>query len=228
MWQSEVQGKLSVDSDKCAVYRSNRGLGLCCVYAWGMKTQASIRASFDIPAGRCRGFTLIELLITVSIAVIMLTLAIPSFRDFLLNSRITSQTNEFVLAQASARSEAVKRGVRVSVCSLAVNSTTTCAASTTWDNGWLVFVDNNGDGTVNGADVVVQVRAPLEGGNTFRAGALNSVTFQSTGATTMPPATLAADRTFRLCDSRGTAVARSIQVSTLGHSATQTGTASCP
>jgi type IV fimbrial biogenesis protein FimT len=197
-----------------------------------MKTQAIIRATLGVSAGRCRGFTLFELLITVSIAAIMLTLAIPSFRDFLLNSRITSQTNEFVLAQASARSEAVKRGVRVSVCSLAVNSTTTCADSTTWDNGWLVFVDNNGDGTVDGAatppDVVLQVRAPLEGGNTFRSGALNNVTFQSTGATTMPAATLAADRTFRLCDSRGTTVARSILVSTLGHLTTQTGTASCP
>jgi len=146
------------------------------------------------PGHAARGFTLIELLVAISIAAIMMTIAIPSFRDFLLNSRMTSQTNDFVLALASARSEAVKRGVRVSVCSRATNAT--CAVSTTWDNGWLVFVDNDGGGTVNGADAILQVREPLEGGNTFRAVALNNVTFRSTGYPT-------ATDTFTLSDSGG-------------------------
>jgi type IV fimbrial biogenesis protein FimT len=169
-----------------------------------------------------RGFTLIELLVTVSIAAIMLTLAIPSFRDLLLSSRITAQTNDFVLALASARSEAVKRHVPISVCSRATN--TSCAGSTTWDNGWLVFVDNNGDGAVNGADSVLQVRSKLEGNNTFTAGTSQFVSFAISG---YQGAAGAAD-TFRLCDSRGTASARSITVSLQGLVSSVTGTASCP
>lgn len=167
-----------------------------------------------------RGFTLIELLVTLSIAAIMLTIAVPNFRNFLLNTRISSQTNDFVLALASAKSEAVKRGVTVTVCSRATDAT--CAASTTWDSGWLVFVDNNGGGTVDGADVVLQVRAPLEGSNTLRAGIRQRVTFQNTGFSS------GFNDTFRLCDSRGTTSARNITVSMQGRVTSATGAASCP
>ena len=168
---------------------------------------------------RQRGFTMIELLVTISIAAIMLTIAIPSFQNFLLNSRMTSQTNDFVLALASARSEAVKRGVSVSVCSRATN--TTCAGSATWDDGWLVFVDNNGDGTVDGAatppDFVLQVRDLLEGGNTFATAAVNAITYRSTGYPT-------ATDTFTLSDSGGNT--RTIRVCPQG--LVVTGGAACP
>ncbi len=166
------------------------------------------------------GFTLIELLVTIAIAAIMMTVAIPSFRDFILNSRRTSQVNEFVLALTYAKSEAVKRGVRVSVCSRATDAT--CAASPTWDNGWLVFVDNDGGGTVNGADLVLQVRATLEGGNSMRAGTSDPVTFQNTGFSP------ASNDTFTLCDSRGIAEGRRIVISNQGRVRTQTGAAACP
>ncbi len=167
---------------------------------------------------------MIELLVTLSIAAIMLTIAIPSFRDFLLNNRITSQTNDFVLALASAKSEAVKRGVRVTVCSRATPPTTpeSCAGSTTWDTGWLVFVDNDGGGTVNGLDEVLQVREPLEGNNTLRAAARQRVTFQNTGFS------LGFTDTFRLCDTRGTANGRRITVSNQGRVTSATGTTACP
>ena len=156
-----------------------------------------------------RGFTMIELLITLSIAAIMLTVAIPNFQSFLLNSRLSSQTNEFVLALASAKSEAVKRGTSVTVCSRATD--TSCAGSTTWDNGWLVFVDNDGGGTVNGADVVLQVRSRLEieGSNTLRT-TLQRVTFQNTGFSS------GFFGTFRFCDSRGATEARGIVLSAQG------------
>jgi type IV fimbrial biogenesis protein FimT len=168
-----------------------------------------------------RGFTMIELLVTLSIAAIMMTIAVPSFRDFLLNNRMTSQTNDFVLALASAKSEAVKRGVFVTVCSRATNAT--CAGSTTWDSGWLVFADNNGDGLVTaGTDVVLQVREALEGNNTLRAGARQRVTFQNTGFSS------GFNDTFRLCDSRGTADGRSITVSMQGRVTSATGTTACP
>jgi type IV fimbrial biogenesis protein FimT len=147
-------------------------------------------------------------LVTLSIAVILLTIAVPGFRDFLLNTRITSQTNDFVLAMASAKSEAVKRGVNVTVCPR--NTNTACLASTTWDTGWLVFVDNDGGGTVNGADVILQVRAPLEGSNTLRAGARQRVTFQNTGFSPV------SNDTFRLCDTRGLQEARAIIISAQG------------
>lgn len=172
------------------------------------------------PAPKARGFTMIELLMTIAIAAILLTVAVPSFRDFLLNSRMTTQTNEFVLALAYAKSEAVKRGVTVTVCSRA--NDTTCAASTSWDNGWLVFVDNDGSGAINGADLVLQTRAGLEGGNTLRAGALQRVIFMNTGFQAN------AQDTFNLCDTRGTADGRNLVISPQGRVTTQTGATACP
>ncbi len=167
-----------------------------------------------------RGVTLVELLVTLSIAAVVLTFAIPNFRDFLLNSRLTSQTNEFVLALATAKSEAVKRGTLVTVCSRATDAS--CANSTTWDTGWIVFVDGGVAGTVDGADLVLQTQPALAGSNTLRAGARQRVTFQNTGFSS------GFNDTFRLCDARGTATARNIVVNQQGRVTSAIGTLACP
>jgi len=154
------------------------------------------------------GFTLIELLVTISIAAILLTLAVPNFMDFQRNNRLLAQANDLMLAFAYAKSEAVKRGVRMTVCSR--NTDSSCAGSTTWDSGWLVFVDNDGGGTVNGSDEVLQVRGDLEGGITLRNPSLQRATFQSTGFSSGFAAT------FRFCDARGATEARAVILSNQG------------
>jgi type IV fimbrial biogenesis protein FimT len=151
---------------------------------------------------------LIELLVTLSIAGILLTIAVPSFIDFIRNSRMASQANDLVLALTLAKSEAVKRGTLVTVCSR--SSDTACAGSTTWDAGWLVFVDGGVAGTVDGTDVVLQVGSPLTGGNTLRSSNLQRVSFQSTGFS------LGFIGTLVFCDARGAIEARGVTVSLQG------------
>lgn len=176
--------------------------------------------------GACRsrlgagGFTLMELMVTISIAAILMTIAIPSFIDFVRNNRLTAQANDFVLALTYAKSEAVKRGVRVTVCSR--QNDTSCAGSTTWDSGWLVFVDANGNGSIDTGEEILRVRSPLEGGNTLRSGSGQRVTFQSTGYSP------GFNNTFRLCDVRGTSSARQLVLSFQGRVTTTMGTTSCP
>lgn len=180
------------------------------------------------------GFTLIELLVTVSIAAVVLSIAIPNFIVFVQNTRITSQANDLVTSLNYARSEAIKRGIRTVVCSSATG--TSCAASTTWETGWLVFVDCNTNNTVDpalavcpdwdadgaaDAEPILQVRQVLEGGNTLRTGVVQRVTYQSTGFSNNGD-------TFRLCDTRGTASGRAIVVSLQGRVSTNPGTAQCP
>ena len=183
------------------------------------KVQRSHGMQADRPSVRQRGFTLIELLITIAIAVILLGLGVPNFIDFIRNNRLVSQANDFVTALNYARSEAIKRNIRVTVCSSATG--TTCAGSTSWEQGWIVFADNNGDGVVDVGETVLHVRQSLENGNTLRAAIRQRVTYQTTGFSGF------AD-TFRLCDARGTASARSIAVSMQGRVSTATGAASCP
>lgn len=166
------------------------------------------------------GFTLVELLVTLSVAAILLAVAVPNFITFVQNNRLVGQANDLVTMLNYARSESIKRGLSVTVCSSADGAT--CAGSTTWDTGFIVFADTNGDGVVDGGEDVLQVRQAMEGGNTLRSGTRTRVTYQSNGFSS------GFNDTFRLCDSRGTTSARAIVVSNQGRVSTSTGTASCP
>ncbi|NND65062.1 MAG: hypothetical protein HKM24_03760 [Gammaproteobacteria bacterium] len=62
------------------------------------------------------GFTVLDILIAVSIAVIVLGVGAPMFRDTSLNAQMVSATNSLVTALNKAKVEAVRRGERVTVC----------------------------------------------------------------------------------------------------------------
>lgn len=133
---------------------------------------------------KCHGFTLIELLVTLAIAVILMGLAAPSFRQLMNSTSLTSQANEFLAALNFTRSESVKRNTRVTLCKS--SSGAACATSGGWQQGWIVFVDSATDGaagTLNTADVVLRVHAPLNGGTTLigTSAVSNFVTYQSNG-----------------------------------------------
>jgi len=63
-----------------------------------------------------KGFTLIEALMTIAIAAILLTLQHGFFVISSLVTRIATQTNDLISDLALARSEAAKRGGRVTIC----------------------------------------------------------------------------------------------------------------
>ena len=58
---------------------------------------------------RFRGFTLIELLVTITVAAILLAVAIPSFRDFIAGQKIKTASYDIMSAMTYVRSEAIKR-----------------------------------------------------------------------------------------------------------------------
>ena len=136
-----------------------------------------------------KGFTLLELMTALAILAVLMSVGVPSFVTMIRNNRITAQANEMVSALNYARSESVKRGIPVSVCSSTDGAT--CAASTTWSTGWIVFTDGNGaNGTVNPAmpvesgDQVLQVWPAVQGGlalNSVAPTPRNFVQYTSTG-----------------------------------------------
>lgn len=87
-----------------------------------------------------RGFTLIELMVTIAVLAIVVSIAGPSFTSMINNNRSAAVGEELAGAFNYARSEAVKRGDRVSIC--ASSDGATCSAAGTWSQGWIVFTDS--------------------------------------------------------------------------------------
>jgi len=184
---------------------------------------------FVINGKKILGFTLIELVVTLTIAGILISLAAPAMRTFVLDQRLTTQTNDFIADLSLARSEAIKRVSNVTVCrqggSLASPS---CNSSANWQAGRIVFVDADGDSTIDSGDAILRVRESLDGNNTMNVVggvALGSIVIASTGLTTLSTGQEAA---LRLCDSRGT-VAMTISVNYSGRATSSRSTvSSCP
>lgn len=80
------------------------------------------------------GFTLIELLIVIVIAAVLLGLGVPSLRDTIQSNRVSTIANDLIGALQFARSESIRRGEDVTVCSTSDQST--CSGA--WTEGWLV------------------------------------------------------------------------------------------
>jgi len=122
---------------------------------------------------RNRGMTAVELLFTMAIAGLVLALAVPNFRDFVQNNRAAEEANALVGALALARSEAVTRGVPVTVC--ASTDGATCSDDLDWSTGWIVFTDGNAPlGAVDAgapSDTVLRALPELRNGSALTADA---------------------------------------------------------
>ncbi len=108
------------------------------------------------------GITLIEMMIVVAILAVLLALAAPNISEFFIRNRLDTAANELMTAFAFARSEAMRRGVPVSVRRL---STT----SQNWGEGWEIFVDPNKDGVRGSGEELLRVGPRLSPPLTLRS-----------------------------------------------------------
>lgn len=127
-------------------------------------------------------FTLVEIIVVLIMLTILVTLAIPSFQSMIKNNQSVSLTNELVSALNLTRSEAIKRGLSVSICAASDSSLTTCG--TNWENGWLIFTNPNEDNTYanNTNEVLLKVQQITDTNISITTTpSLGIVTYQSTG-----------------------------------------------
>jgi type IV fimbrial biogenesis protein FimT len=100
------------------------------------------------------GFTLIELMVVIIIAAILLAIAVPSFDTLIKRNNVDSLQSKLSSALATARTEAASRNKIITICS-SLNETNCTGGA--WTNGWVIFEDNDGDGTVDAGDILIDV-----------------------------------------------------------------------
>lgn len=144
------------------------------------------------------GFTLIELMVTLSVVSVVLAFGVPSFQTLIQNNRMSSKINELVADVNLARSEAIKRGSPVTFCK-GNASATDCStdSSAPWTSGWIVFLDKNGNISVDAStDMVLRVHGALTGLSSLKYNvSLKRINFDADGFTNNIG-------TFTFCDSR--------------------------
>lgn len=168
------------------------------------------------------GFTLIELIITLSVAAILVTTAVPGFKQVMMNNRMATQVNELINALTLARSEAVKRKVEVTLCK---SSNGGSCGATGWEDGWIVFINNDNDkpAAVDNGEEILRVYGALPGNATLRGNnnVSNYITYRADGFSNT-------NGTYTLCDSRGASKARAVVISKTGRPRIETGSSTCP
>jgi type IV fimbrial biogenesis protein FimT len=154
------------------------------------------------------GFTLYELMMTLLVAGILLGVGVPNLMEFQRNGAIVAAANEIVTGTLLARSEAVKRQVPVMLC-LSDDPTApnpSCLPNAVQDSatrGFVVFADEDGDGSIDAGDqLLMQSAAP---GGTIRLSAnCGHVGYGPNGFTRLVGALcFPTVRTVLLCDERG-------------------------
>ena len=165
-----------------------------------------------VTTGSTLGFTLIELMTVIAIIAILLGIAAPSVQGLMQNASMSAVANDLLGDLALARSEAIKRNVRVAICSSSTGLACTGGTAlrpAAWEVGRIVFVDTNQNGLRDAGEEILKAAPEAPVGNRVAAvrdagaGEARTVHYRPSGS--MPSG--GENVEFRLCDERTGAAA---------------------
>lgn len=163
---------------------------------------------------------MIELITTIVILGVLASIAVPNLRVFILEKRLTTQANDFVTALMYARSEAIRAGKPVVICKSANADAVSpsCTDSGEWEQGWAMYIDSNGNGSLDNTEVAIRTGETLGGGNSMRvslSAMAGFVSYRPSGLISPAPAA-GNQAVFYFCDERGAEKARGVAIETTG------------
>ncbi len=106
------------------------------------------------------GFTLSETLAALAVTGLGVAFAVPGMQALAERNRQATAVNQLVTTLHLARSEAVMRNRSVTVCASTAGEQ---CDSTTWEAGWITFIDTDADGARATGDQLLERAAPLPG-----------------------------------------------------------------
>jgi len=112
------------------------------------------------------GLTLLELLTSLALGGILLMLGVPGYRAWVADLEMRDRIEALVVTMSRARSEALKRQARVALCPSSDGRH--CATSGRWEDGWIVFADQNDDGERDDDETIIAVEPSSRPGITIR------------------------------------------------------------
>lgn len=114
------------------------------------------------------GVSLVELMVVLVLAGVLMSVATPAYYDTIRRQRLRAATADLVAAIDLTRSQAIARGSRVMMAPLD-------AGGASWQQGWAVFVDDNGNRRHDADELLIYRHDPLADGitvsSTFTSGA---------------------------------------------------------
>lgn len=175
---------------------------------------------------RSKGFTLIEVLVVLAIVAILARYAYPSYQKLIRGSRLSGQSTLVLTSLYQARSEAIRRVKKVSICPSDYGNsggTPTCLTKDKWATGWIVFIPPNQSalGTAGSGTEVLVAQGTLANSNTLTsckassctaANAYAYITYDPNGIASVDSQYNLPYMCFLLFDSKGTAVVNGIEV----------------
>lgn len=102
-----------------------------------------------------RGFTLVELIVVIAILAIFVTTAMPGFGRLIAREKRVSTVMALTQVLNFARARAITTRNYVAACK-SMNGAQCSTGSTTWSDGWIVFINLNRNSRVDAGEPIVR------------------------------------------------------------------------
>jgi type IV fimbrial biogenesis protein FimT len=129
------------------------------------------------------GLTFVEVLVAIAIALVLMAVSAPYLTGMYRSAGLSTTAHNFLSTLSYARSEAIKRNQRVTVCK-SVDGLE-CSTQGGWEQGWIVFVDAGNQAQLASPEDILRVQGPLRGETTLTGNTpvRNYVSYVANGST---------------------------------------------